>query len=1236
MSISDSQTALQKPDLDKPSESPFIAFLDSFLQEKNIKWVLTAGMMILLGSSLMMVTRGWDQLGAAWQHIVIIGYTTTIFGAGSWSYHKLGLRKTGTGLLALSVLLIPLSFVAWYWIWFSSDSGVELGLAIGLLIANTVMAGYASRKIFAHFLQGEQLTFLLSYLALCVAGAVAPCIHEINDSPVLMWIGSFALWGVFTAGVVKVNRHVFWLTEEHRQPRIFGFFPIILLGAQFLLVVGFNFASAIPFDWFGFACVLVAIPVLLTANTVADVFQQRTGNLVRPLPWPIMLPIVSGIVLCTVGVSLALSGLAEGVPYAVVPTAALTAVLMGVIANRTNRQAFVWAMLGCITLAYNFSPVFFQEIVLQLRDAGASALNEDSLPYAFYGLTYLPLIGAAVFAAQRLRRQGNALFEQPMRQFCTGISILLLAVAATHTKALFPVAGVMTLMFTWQATVFQRRRITVFAMIAFLVASLGFVPFASDVLGMSLEFEMFYVLTTAAAGTLLFANGPLSSLINRFPTKSSHSTEIVDHLPRTVSLVALVGIATQWLTPFGATGTELWLVAGGFIAALLMAQSLVWTRAAISWIVYGLIAAGLLRVGLLADLSLSTISSLAIIVFGVQWFAGYLLDHNPNLRVARAWSAVNHQSAFVGLLFATLLYALPNMTMELFGNASSSTEALRWIRDILLVAWCFDAARRPQRIADTVTSEFRWERRAQPIPAFLGSICVLGLVGCGLLRIGAAAEWLPLAWTITAASVIPLVQYLRQQLVDLAAQEDRWPDYFAIRAIARPIDILMMAILVIASTVPLLVYSPPLCAAGCVGLVGLLALAFLRANPLIRAITAAAINWTVILAVARFGSHNADNLIELLQHFRPEMLWWVSAVSAISLLAWQWRSPATGTARDIRLIQRITLRLACGGALLLTLGERSIDPLQVVATVITAAILFASELHAALRTRDVSRVWLAEGIVGVAGLYLMWFGVIQLDNNLGIFAPLGLGIAAFVTGILFARRESTEFLSQPLIATGRWLPLAAVGIGIFRHITDGVGVDSLGLNSLAILAAGAFYFWQGIEQKSKGFAVLAAGILNIAIMLLWSEWNLKDAQFYMIPIGITILVLVEVLKREIPTAWHNPLRYAGALTILVSPTFHIVERSWIHLGALMVLATVVLLVSIGLRIRALMYTGVAFLVADLIAMVICGGIDHPDLLWIAGIGFGAAVITLGAFCENNREKLLQRMRIASAQLEQWQ
>ena len=139
----------------------------------------------------------------------------------------------------------------------------------------------------------------------------------------------------------------------------------------------------------------------------------------------------------------------------------------------------------------------------------------------------------------------------------------------------------------------------------------------------------------------------------------------------------------------------------------------------------------------------------------------------------------------------------------------------------------------------------------------------------------------------------------------------------------------------------------------------------------------------------------------------------------------------------------------------------------------------------------------------------------------------------------------------------------------------------------------------------------------------------------MIPVGLTVLALVQLLGEEIPEQFHDPLRYLGALVILVSPTFHIVGGSWLHLFTLMVASTVIVLVAIGFRVRALMYTGSAFLAADLAAMLVRGGIDHPNLLWLAGLAFGAAVVALGAYCEHNRERLLQRLRIVSAALQQW-
>src|SRR5690606_34126853 len=96
--------------------SPLFQFLDAFFQERNIKWMLGIGMLILLGSSLMLVTSHWDDYTPVWKSLILLGYTACIHGLGQFSYHSLALRKTGTGLMALTVLLIPLTFLGLHWI----------------------------------------------------------------------------------------------------------------------------------------------------------------------------------------------------------------------------------------------------------------------------------------------------------------------------------------------------------------------------------------------------------------------------------------------------------------------------------------------------------------------------------------------------------------------------------------------------------------------------------------------------------------------------------------------------------------------------------------------------------------------------------------------------------------------------------------------------------------------------------------------------------------------------------------------------------------------------------------------------------------------------------------------------------------------------------------------------------------------------------------------------------------
>ncbi len=165
--------------------------------------------------------------------------------------------------------------------------------------------------------------------------------------------------------------------------------------------------------------------------------------------------------------------------------------------------------------------------------------------------------------------------------------------------------------------------------------------------------------------------------------------------------------------------------------------------------------------------------------------------------------------------------------------------------------------------------------------------------------------------------------------------------------------------------------------------------------------------------------------------------------------------------------------------------------------------------------------------------------------------------------------------------------------------------------------------------------MLAGLIANSALFLVWHELHLTNPQCYMIPLGTTIVLLTELLRRETPDALRDPLRYLGAIVILVSPVFDMFDGSWLPFFTLMVASVLVLLAAMGLRVRALMYTSAGFLVADLAGMVVRGCVDHPQLLWLAGLGVGTAVVVTGAICEMKRETLLARVRLLSAALETW-
>jgi len=265
---------------------------------------------------------------------------------------------------------------------------------------------------------------------------------------------------------------------------------------------------------------------------------------------------------------------------------------------------------------------------------------------------------------------------------------------------------------------------------------------------------------------------------------------------------------------------------------------------------------------------------------------------------------------------------------------------------------------------------------------------------------------------------------------------------------------------------------------------------------------------------------------------------------------------------------------------------------------------------------------------------LWWHGQLMISSTWG---PWLMVLSAALLAVL--ARASAGFstyrvLLRPLTQIALALPLLAVTMVLWRYLWGLPPVA--GGHSLLVLSVAAGYGGYGYAQARKGPVVLALILVNLLLALLWLELRWYDPQWYLIPLGLSLLSLRWLLAAELPENFHQPLVYLGALIILLSPLWSMISGSWLPIFTLMLLAVAVMLLGIAVRTRALLYTGGGFLLAAVLIMVVRGGIDHPSLLWLAGLLLGLIVLSLGAIAEQHRERLMGRLRQLAAHLSTWQ
>ena len=221
--------------------------------------------------------------------------------------------------------------------------------------------------------------------------------------------------------------------------------------------------------------------------------------------------------------------------------------------------------------------------------------------------------------------------------------------------------------------------------------------------------------------------------------------------------------------------------------------------------------------------------------------------------------------------------------------------------------------------------------------------------------------------------------------------------------------------------------------------------------------------------------------------------------------------------------------------------------------------------------------------------------------------------------------------SPPLCRLTLLLPLLALATAPWQLASPWTGG--------ALLAAAVLYL--SLARRLRNPLPLYLGVLalNGAIYLwapLWAE-HYGLWQFYLMPAAVSVLALLHLHRRELRPKVLNGARLAALSVLYAGAGLDVFLRP--ELGVFVLALTLALLgiaVGVALRIRAFLYAGVAFLVLNVVGQLLRFYPEQALSRALILLGLGAA-ITLGMVVFSlKREAILQRVRIARADLAAWE
>ena len=331
-----------------PPRARLADLLAAFMEEKNIRWGELVGGLLIVCCSIALVISFWAKIAERpfLKFFVFNGVTAALFGLGLYSAHRWKLRTTSQAVLTISILLVPLNFLAIAA--FSQDSPSSLALTVAGEAVSVVLFAALS------YLAGRMVMPGTPWLL--VAGVIWPSVVQLlvrrwvdptTDVPRLLALGAAPL-----VGYAAVNGLALWRQRRpsaDQTPAVYE--ALTLLGTS-------TFAAFLPLGLLLFKTgrpetVLHQLAVLVSGCGAPPLavglflWRRLTDKHLSGLRTAALSIAVAGAAMLLAGVALAWP-----IPTAMLPTALVAAVTLSAIGVAFRLPEAHLPAVACLALAY--------------------------------------------------------------------------------------------------------------------------------------------------------------------------------------------------------------------------------------------------------------------------------------------------------------------------------------------------------------------------------------------------------------------------------------------------------------------------------------------------------------------------------------------------------------------------------------------------------------------------------------------------------------------------------------------------------------------------------------------------------------------------------------------------------------------------------------------------------------------------------------------------------------------